>query len=209
MSTLQRITSLWKFDESTLVLILANVVTILMAVFQHWDIKTVLWIYWSQSVIIGIFNFFRIFGLKNFTTKGFKINGRPAQPTAATKRFTAIFFLLHYGIFHFVYLLFLVSRSRLDSTVIIPVFIAILAFLVNHAFSFFRNYQKDIVRKQNIGKVMFFPYARIFPMHFIISGSLFGGSVALVLFLILKTVADVIMHQVEHTQGKGVNLFHV
>ena len=44
---------------------------------------------------------------------------------------------------------------------------------------------------------MFYPYARIIPMHLtIIFGSSFGGT--LPLFLVLKTFADAIMHVVEH-----------
>jgi hypothetical protein len=44
---------------------------------------------------------------------------------------------------------------------------------------------------------MFYPYARIIPMHLTISfGSLSGD--ALPLFLVLKTFADATMHIVEH-----------
>jgi len=58
-------------------------------------------------------------------------------------------------------------------------------------------------KKQNIGRVLFSPYARIIPMHltilfgWIVFNAL-GEKVALVLFLILKTIADVIMHVREH-----------
>ncbi|NIP29465.1 MAG: hypothetical protein GTN99_09095 [Candidatus Dadabacteria bacterium] len=60
-------------------------------------------------------------------------------------------------------------------------------------------------RTPNIGTMMFFPYARILPMHFTI---IFGGSIAkassksLVLFLVLKTLADLIMHMIEHAQAR-------
>lgn len=44
---------------------------------------------------------------------------------------------------------------------------------------------------------MFYPYARIIPMHLtIIFGPAFNLS--LPLFLLLKTIADVIMHSVEY-----------
>lgn len=47
---------------------------------------------------------------------------------------------------------------------------------------------------------MFLPYARVIPMHLtIIFGFGFGShSFALIIFLILKTVADWIMHEFEH-----------
>lgn len=53
---------------------------------------------------------------------------------------------------------------------------------------------------------MFFPYARIIPMHLtIIFGGMFlylgiGSVFVLVLFLGLKAVADLIMHIIEHRE---------
>lgn len=76
------------------------------------------------------------------------------------------------------------------------IFLTALLFFINHLFSYFYNRPKD-TKKQNIGSLMFYPYARIIPMHLtIIFGSSFGG--ALPLFLVLKTFADAIMHVVEH-----------
>ena len=49
---------------------------------------------------------------------------------------------------------------------------------------------------------MFFPYLRILPMHLtIIVGGAIGsaGTGALLFFLVLKTIADVIMHRIEHS----------
>lgn len=53
-------------------------------------------------------------------------------------------------------------------------------------------------KKQNIGILMFYPYARIFPMHFTICTAAFLGQAILPFFLILKTFADVVMHTIEH-----------
>jgi hypothetical protein len=57
----------------------------------------------------------------------------------------------------------------------------------------------------NIGTLMFFPYARVVPMHLLIvlAASLGSESVtALLIFLLLKTGADVIMHMVEHADAR-------
>src|SRR3989338_7760044 len=71
-----------------------------------------------------------------------------------------------------------------------------LFFFVNHLFSYFYNRPRD-TKKPNIGALMFYPYARIIPMHFTIflSSSFLG---ALPVFLILKTFSDAVMHIVEH-----------
>ena len=55
-------------------------------------------------------------------------------------------------------------------------------------------------RIPNIGSMMFSPYIRIMPMHaFIVFGAFFAGPhVALVFFMILKTLADEAMHALEH-----------
>jgi hypothetical protein len=47
---------------------------------------------------------------------------------------------------------------------------------------------------------MFLPYVRILPMHLTIvfGGLLFGGTLALLLFGVLKTAADAAMHSLEH-----------
>ena len=43
-------------------LILANLVTIVLAILGNWDLATVMFIYWAQSIIIGIFSVISILG---------------------------------------------------------------------------------------------------------------------------------------------------
>jgi len=196
----------FRVDRSVALLVLANLVTIVIAVVQKWNLRDIMWIYWGQSVIIGVFNWRRILDLKQFSTEGFRINDQPVEPTRKTQLQTAWFFLFHYGFFHFVYFLFLYHDNRpLPNSRLLVIAACIGAFLVNHAFSYWHNRERDMNRKPNIGTVMFFPYARIIPMHLtIVSGSFFAGDsrAGLLLFLGLKTVADVIMHMVEHAEAR-------
>jgi len=92
-------------------LLFSNLLTIYLAVSQDWSLITIMWVYWFQSVTIGFFNFIRILTLKDFSTDGFKVNNRSVEATKKTKISTAIFFAFHYGFFHFVYAIFLVSFS--------------------------------------------------------------------------------------------------
>lgn len=188
-------------------LIFSNLLTIFFAVKENWNFLLVLWIYWFQSIIIGIFNFIRILNLKEFSTENFYINDKPVAPTEKTKIETAFFFLLHYGTFHLVYMSFLLGdqlpkKYKLASTDWKYIFFISVIFFVNHCFSFIYNKERDKV-KQNIGRLMFFPYARIFPMHFIILFGVFVGRSAIALFLFFKTIADVIMHVIEHSETKN------
>jgi len=194
-------------DRSLWFLLLANGVTTILAVTQNWNLLALMWVYWFQNLVIGFFHFRRIRQLKEFSTKGYTINGRHVEPTPETKNRSARFFLLHYGLFHLVYFIFLLvfsqtgmlgnadnnALSSADLKYIVP---TALLFLGNHIFSYFYNRPRDI-GKPNIGTLMFYPYARILPMHLtLLLGVFLGGP--LLLFLLLKTLADVIMHIVEH-----------
>ena len=190
-------------NASLWVLLLSNIIVIYIALTEGWNLTTLLWVYWFQSIVIGFFHFIRILQLQEFSTEGFKINGQPAQPTRGTKIFTAYFFLFHYGIFHIVYLVFLLTGTftetygeSLNITESKAILYAALVFFINHLFSFFYNRPRD-TKKQNIGALMFYPYARILPMHLtIILSSLFTS--ALLFFLVLKTFSDILMHVIEH-----------
>ena len=194
-------------DRSTVVLLLSNLLTIALAVYQHWDVYVLMWVYWGQSVIIGYFNFRRIMDLKKFSTSGFMINDQPVKPTPETQRQTAVFFALHYGIFHLAYLAFLSADTKVAGG--FPVFnvlVCIGVFYLNHWFSYRYNREQEQDRVPNIGSIMFFPYIRIIPMHLmIIAGVTFlGGSTgALIIFLLMKTAADVAMHIAEHAMARS------
>ncbi len=184
-------------DLSLWALIASNLVTIVWALIGGWPLAIIIWVYWSQSVTIGILWFFKILTLKEFSTKGFTINDKAVEATTSTKIRTAFFFLAHYGFFHFVYAIFLLGDFKTARIQTIS-FMAGL-FLVYQCFSFFYNRKWEGKQKPNIGKMMFFPYARIIPMHITIlfGGILSGGKMILALFMLLKTFADVIMHVVE------------
>lgn len=187
-------------DWSAASLVASNVLTLAMALIGNWNAGSLMWVYWGQSVIIGFFNFLRMLCLKEFSTEGVKANDKPVDPTPATRRSMAFFFLFHYGGFHLVYMVFLVGLAAKGLANLEAMGLCLAAFLVNHAFSFFYNLKSDRQNVRNIGTVMFFPYARILPMHLTI---LFGSALpwnraVLLLFLSLKTAADLIMHVVEH-----------
>ncbi|MEK6875093.1 MAG: DUF6498-containing protein [Nanoarchaeota archaeon] len=224
-------TRMLAFDKSSLFLLISNLTTIFFALKYGWNIYWIILVYWFQSIIIGFFNFIRILSLKEFSTDGLKINDQPVEPTRSNKIFIAIFFAIHYGFFHFIYLILMgigaaiifVSALILItkmSGIITPTFvyeiantygvgnikdiigtiIIIGAFFINHLFSFFYNKPKDELKKPNIGRIMFYPYARIIPMHLtmIFAIPLVNSTTTLIMFMLLKTIADLIMHNLEH-----------
>jgi len=191
-------------DMSLLALIGSNLLVILWALIVDWSLGDVMYVYWSQSVCIGILWFFKILALKEFSTQGMEANGRPVKANAVTKIASALFFLVHYGIFHFAYLLFIREFFKsVDFVMILPL---ALLFFIYQCYSYFYNKKWKPKKKPNLGEMMFFPYTRIFPMHITIVaggflqeelGITFLSKITLLLFMLLKTYADILMHEKE------------
>ncbi len=193
-------------SSSAFSLIIANLITGVLAVYEGWSLQELMIIYWAQSIIIGYFSIRRMLDLKQFSTENFKSNGVRPPENEATKCSTATFFAFHYGAFHAGYMVFLVAENQSAhqfSWIVLAICTA--AFYLNHRYSYIHNKELDETRRPNIGAIMFFPYARVIPMHLtIIIGAALGPTTiaSLLLFLGLKTLADVIMHKVEHSRWR-------
>ena len=212
-------------DRATLGIVASNLLTLVIAWRQDWPLALMLWPYWCQSVVIGWFARKRILALHTFSTEGFRINDQPVEPTPQTQRSTANFFALHYGFFHLVYFIFLLTMSAMSgdtaasgggTQVIRPSFERIqgsdallilglsLSFWFSHRASHREHIEADLRRVPNIGTLMFLPYLRVIPMHLtIILGMALGDDWGRLLFGSLKTAADVLMHKIEHRWLQG------
>lgn len=199
------------FNPSLFLLLAVNVTTIYLALSQNWNLMDILWIYWFQSVVIGFYNFIRIFTLDPKKFEGFRYKNQLKKPTRLTLRFLALFFAFHYGSFHLGYAVSLLLTSLMGPLSLFPVkfslnpsyiLISSLFFFANHSFSFFYNNSKEKDRKYTLTRLMFFPYLRILPMQIIIPLGFLTGPVdipnKILFFLTLKTLADLGMHAVEH-----------
>jgi hypothetical protein len=191
-------------------LLISNLLIALFTVIEKQSVLNVLWIYWLQSVIIGVFNFFKILSLKEFAVDGLKVNDKPVKQTKAAKIYVATFFLLHYGFFHFVYAIFLFSffsmggvlKGGVDSEFIL---LTSLIFFVNYLVEFIFSFKREQATIQSLPRLMMAPYKRIIPMHltiilagFVLVGSEFGTTnpniIILLIFIGLKTFMDLITH---------------
>ncbi|MEM7602519.1 MAG: DUF6498-containing protein [Verrucomicrobiota bacterium] len=198
-------------DYSGVGILISNVLVIIFAMIENWDLSSMMFIYWAQSVIIGFFHFFRILCLKKFCTEGFTSNGQPVPANTKGKRSTALFFAAHYSFFHFGYLMFILAMGDSHDDAPAPtdeeskweglwMLLSIVGFVLGHGYSFYQNVKADLSNKPNLGTMMFLPYARIIPMHLtIFAGNIFESNrIAVLIFSVLKTGADHLMHIVEH-----------
>lgn len=196
----------------TISLVFSNLVVIFFAIIDDLSALDILWVYWLQSVIIGIFNFIKIITLKDFSTEGFSRGNKQVPPTKSVKISTAIFFLFHYGFFHLGYAIFLFAFPFSGATQTNELrsnyfwFSAVL-FFISYLIDFIKSQKDSAEELPNIGKLMFAPYARIIPMHLTI---IFGGFVAMagsafsantnliviILFTSIKTAVDLLTHSV-------------
>ena len=189
-------------------LLISNLLIALFTIIEKQSVLNVLWIYWFQSVIIGVFNFFKIITLKDYTVDGMKMNGKPLTKSKSAKIGVAVFFLFHYGFFHLVYAVFLsafisigaISKGGIDVTFIL---LTSLIFFIHYLVEFIFTFRQEQLTVQSLPKLMFAPYKRIIPMHLtiILSGFvLVGGALGsvnhnitiLLIFIGLKTVMDII-----------------
>ncbi|MDD1677048.1 MAG: DUF6498-containing protein [Methanomicrobiales archaeon] len=199
-------------------LVLANGITIILAVVNHWDLGTLLYIYWFQSVSIGISTVLQILALRerdlpaSDRTAWLGRGGDPKDPPIAFtkgKFLVAGFFSLHYGVFHAVYLIFLVALPFIFGT---PpswsrdILIACTVFFVNHLISSIMYRQTQQV---GFSELFSGPYERIIPMHltivlgffvanFLAATGITATSSIIILFLGLKMVVDVRQHIKKH-----------
>lgn len=181
-------------------LVAANVVVLAMAFYLQMSLRSLMLVYWMQSVVIGVANVIRILKLERWSSEGMKPAAHPLAHSALAKVSTAVFFAVHYGIFHLVYLFFIALPDNADLGPAAVYLLGALVFALNHAFSLRENLKSDAAGAPNLKRMLFMPYARIIPMHvMIVSGLAFTSSTGwpILVFGLLKTVADALMQRVE------------
>lgn len=175
-------------DPSLWILLLGNFWCIWYFGSNPEGIGNVIWIYWLQSVIIGLVNFLDLLTLKDFNSVNFKLNNEPV--TSKNSGCVGWFFLMHYGIFHFVYMIFIAVdyHKNINGKLILLV---LAGFIVEAIISFKQRKEAERVASLSIGTIFFLPYLRIIPMHLTIIIPKFLDIQPTIIFLLLKTLADI------------------
>jgi hypothetical protein len=194
----------FRFTPSLLLLIFSNLLTILLAYFQRWEAGVVFWVFWNQSIIIGIYNFLRIWLAAKIDTSGISTgyDNEPLKPSERNKRQMAGYFVLSYGFFHFLYAFFIWAFTQTNPFTRPEIIVPTLIFLANHSITFLMNYPQEKNNVLNVGCAFIFPYTRVVPMHLaLILGAFFlGGSgiEGVIILMCIKSVIDILVHFAEH-----------
>ncbi len=133
-------------------LVLTNIVTLFAALVFQWEVAWLLWQYWIQSAIIGIFARKRMLNLAQFSTEGFTSNDQPVPENEQGKRSTANFFVLHYGGFHLGYLIFLLAEHRVSGPWnMLILFACGVSFALSQRATYAVQHAADVRGKPNLG----------------------------------------------------------
>lgn len=183
---------------SGLALILVNAIPLLGVLFRDWDAGTILFLYWAESIPVGIFALLRI---------GFAGQGMKPKSQFKTRLGIMLFFPLHFGIFmtghlFFVFAFFGPPALGMQETVLL-----VTSLFLSHGTSFGMNYLiGGEYRVATPDAEMARPYTRIFVMHItlVVGGimAMFLGEpiLLLVVMVLLKTGIDLYSHLANHAR---------
>lgn len=180
-------------DNPVLALLGANALTLVFALALDWTAGMLLWPYFLQNLVVGWYAIKRMQALHRFSTEGFTSNDQPVPENAAGKRSTINFFILHFGLFHLAYLVFLCELAPMSGLL---EFLFVLAGGVSFVFAqratCAAQIEADASGRPNLGALMFMPYLRVLPIHIAIGfGAVALGTTGTIAFVVLKTLADI------------------
>lgn len=162
-----------------------------------WSLSALLFLYWFELVIIGVFTLEKMRRAEGLGTLG------------KSRSYQAIFFIAHYATFC---VLYGAALRRViagpDATLEgsrIALAIAVVAFAASHAASFKLNFldRREFSKTTSLAQ-MFLPYERAVPVHVAIviaavaARGFEGSALSLTLLAAVKLGADLTMHLLHH-----------
>ena len=172
-------------------LVIANLIPILGIFFLKWDLFSILFFYWLESAVVGVYNIPKMI-MANPAQKSHRLSG-------------VIFFLIHYSAFmagHGFFIFELFSPIEIKMTAII---LGLISLFISHGISFVINFiGRREYEKVSLSQQMIAPYKRIMVMHITIILCCFllnlfeAPQITLIILVVLKIIIDVLAHLREH-----------
>lgn len=183
----------WK-DPGFWILAATNIYFIIYYYLHPAIFTTLLWLYWSQSVLIGFFNFLDILTVRSVKPEEITVNGKPTVTSRSMRVPEALFFMVHYGGFHAAYFVFLLTLKNSGPINWELLKYGFYAFLVGQIILFIQHKREQRTQPAKIATMFFKPYLRIIPMHLTIILPNFYHVTNMGVFLVLKAVTDLLMY---------------
>ncbi|MBI4361249.1 hypothetical protein HY572_05760 [Candidatus Micrarchaeota archaeon] len=192
---------------SVWVLLAANVVPLFGVLFLGWSQASVLLLFWAESAVIGFYTVLKMLLAKpeRFDAPdglaGTFFAGAAFAVFQASRLFSIGFFVIHFGIFMLVHLMFLLFFLVSDADpfgVLASVVVGGAAYFLSHGYSFVVNFldRREYLEAEP-KSLMAAPYPRVILMHVAVIFGAILGLPALVLVL-GKMVLDLASHAREH-----------
>lgn len=207
-------------QPSVIAIIAANLAPLVALFLFHWDVFSLLFLFWLENVIIGVFNVLKMLlagvGAKDLPPFGWVF-------FTALKCFLIPFFCFHYGLFTFVHGMFIVGffdkpvlhefgvlNLQLITQIVRENHLewSFASLAAGHLISFVWDYLwSGEFRRSNPMELMAQPYRRVVVMHLtVIAGgfltmALKQPEAALVFLVALKVTADLWGHQNVHEKA--------
>ena len=192
---------------SVIALVLANLVPVFGVFCFHWEVFPLMFLFWSENVIIGAINVLKM------------LLASPGSPAGWIEKFFIIpFFCVHYGMFTFVHGVFVIALfggglkpggfpgPEIFLQIARQDYLgwAILGLAVSRGISFAVNYLANgEYQRANVQQLMAQPYGRIMVLHVAILGggflmmALHSPAAGLLVLIALKILLDLRGHFAE------------
>jgi hypothetical protein len=204
---------LFKRTPSGIAIVLGNLFVIICALIFDWDLYPLVLFYWLENGVIGAINVIKM--VTNQSGSGpYKI---------WLKILLTPFFCSHYFGFwvgHGIFVFSMFGKEGVLEGIQLPaaqdlltivieqgLFWGLIGVVVSHLFSLISNYYSTgLYRDQTVFELMSGPYSRVIALHIFIL--LFGFILqtmgeppgAIVLLAVMKTIADLVAHNAEHSK---------
>lgn len=197
---------------SKISLIVANLIPLVGVLIWSYDLKSIMFIYWMESLVIVLFNYFKIKKAKGGISSEQMLNGNVSSVMLArylvdhsNPKSISTLFILKYGFLFICYGLFIINVFGMPEISGNVILINIAILFLSH----FISYKVNFIGKEEFLKVspsylVSQPQGRLLVMHVTIIAMGFflvelGQPIyALVIMIILKIIVDLISHSYEH-----------
>jgi len=192
---------------SILSLVLVNLLPLAGVFLLDWKVSNILFLYWSENLVIGGFNLLKMKKARGTTIKArYSINNK--SPSSMSRKSMMVFFVIHYGMFTLTHGFFVLALFGFFSGSLKWLLLSLLFLFFSHGVSYHYNFLDGGEYKRMSYQDLFIqPYSRVVVMHITI---IFGGflaklygspQLALLVMVGLKIIIDIFLHLKERKKS--------